>query len=1554
MTETSLTTTGTTTGATTGITANPIEDVLALSPLQQGLFSMAVLADNDYADGDPYVIAMAADIAGELDEPLLHRCADAMLVRHPNLRASFVHGDLSRPVQVVPARARVPWRTVTAAPDDVAELEAAERRRPFDLGHGPLIRFLLIALPQSRWRLVVVAHHIVIDGWSLPLFVGEMITLYQGGGALSALPPAPRPYRDYIGWLAARDTDAGRDLWRRHLHGLDDPTLLTPALTGAAAPQGIPRRTEVTLDAQATAALAGAARRRGVTLNTLVQISWATILSAFTDRADVTFGVTVSGRPGELAGVQNMVGLFINTVPLRVALDPAEPVGRQCVALQREAAALREHSYFPHAELRALGGVGELFDTLLVYENFPPGGVVGAAEFRAGGAVFRPAALESLSHFPVTIAAYLADGALTVLVETIDGALGPMAPDGLGERVLTTVQRMVDGWERPLREVSVLSDAEAAQARAQAAACDGSAPPDREGGVHTRFAEVAAAHPDAVALSWEAGGIGGQMSYADLDAAAERLAAALGGAAGPEVPVAINLARGPDYVVAMLAVLKAGAVIVPLDPGMPADRVADILEQSGAVTVIDRALLDEVRQQWVQQRVPGGLRPAPGGAERAAYMVFTSGTTGRPKGVIGTHRALLAYAEDHARTVLAPAAQRLGRPLRVAHAWSFTFDAAWQPLAALLAGHAVHVVGDDAQRDAEALVSVIERFELDMIDTTPSMFAQLNDAGLLTRVPLAVLALGGEAVGTPTWRLIRAECARTAMTAYNCYGPTETTVEAVVADIAAHPQPCIGGPTGPTAAHVLDSWLRPVPDGAAGELYLAGEQLTRGYLGRPAETAARYLADPARPGRRMYRTGDVVRRAPDGALQFLGRSDDQVKIRGFRVEPGEVAAVLHGHPDVRAAHVVARRHRGGARLIAYVAAGPSAPPAAELRALAGARLPRYMVPQHLVVVDELPLTPHGKVDESALAALDLGAEPATGPQTPTEELLAGLLGEVLETEHVDVTAEFLQLGLDSIAALSVVQAARRRGIEMRARLMLDCTTIRELAAALDAGHTGSTPAPLDDDRYGEVPAVPIMSWMYEAGGFRRFTQNMLIDLPAGVSADLLTAVLQGLLDRHDMLRSVLHHTADGYRLVTRAPGSVTAHSILRHVPDSGPQVLADEAPAALERIDPADGSMVQAVWFTGARTQLLLCVHHLATDVVSWYVILAALNQLAAQLASGETPSPAAEYTTYRHWARLLDARARTAEVADQRDYWATRLRGPDPVLGSRLPDPAVDTWGSLRVTDVTTEPAVTRRLLDGLDTAAGAGGAVELRDVLLAALAMAVASWRQRRGQPVDAGALIALESHGREDALLGPAVDTSATVGWFTSVFPVRLGAGRQALSVSDARADPRRTRGLVRSVTAEIAAVPNRGLDYGLLRYGRADPALVGAGHPQIEFNYIGRYDLSADRAGRDTGTAWSMNTEPAFNGVLPAASEPDLPLRYTFDVISVVSGSAAGPQLLTSWRWSERLTSAGEADELAALFNAAVEVLADGLAAGDTAVGDAAPGDGAAGDTVGGQP
>ncbi|MGB0972979.1 MAG: non-ribosomal peptide synthetase, partial [Mycobacterium sp.] len=670
-----------------------------------------------------------------------------------------------------------------------------------------------------------------------------------------------------------------------------------------------------------------------------------------------------------------------------------------------------------------------------------------------------------------------------------------------------TVTQLLASWHRRIGDIDVLMPGEGPELGEAGCAVS-------SGGFADRFADVAAANPDVIALSWS----GGQLSYRELDAAVENMAvrlAALG--VGPEVPAAVRVGRGPDYVVAMLAVLRVGGACVPLELDTPDDRVDVILRQTGATVVINEPMPP-------MPPMPGESRSSGPQIhlDQAAYIVFTSGTSGEPKGVIGTHRALLAYAQDHAERVLRPAASRLGRRLRVAHAWSFAFDAAWQPLAALLEGHSVQIIDERNRRDAEALTKILKAQRVDVLDTTPSMFGQLRTCGLLDDVPLAVLALGGEAVGPNAWTDIALACSSLDMDAFNCYGPTETTVEAVVAAISDHDSPMIGHPTRGMSAMVLDSRLRSVPDGAVGELYLAGEQLTRGYLHRPVETALRYVAMPG--GRRMYRTGDLVRRHPGRALQFLCRADDQVKVRGYRVEPAEIEAVLKSHPGVDDARVVSDAGPTGPRLVAFVAGAAAVP---ELRAMLRERLPRFMMPHRIVLVDDIPLTSNGKPDDTLLRARHTGSTQLSVPETETEKLLAQVFLELLGESVTDVDADVLELGLDSISALSVVQAVRRRGVPLRARMIAECATVRELAAAVDAspqggrGDAGGADGADGAESDQAIPLLPAGRWLYEYGDPRRLAQTTVLRLPAGVAVVQIQAMLNAVVAAHPILRCQL-------------------------------------------------------------------------------------------------------------------------------------------------------------------------------------------------------------------------------------------------------------------------------------------------------------------------------------------------------------------------------------------------------------------------------------------------
>jgi mycobactin peptide synthetase MbtF len=637
----------------------------------------------------------------------------------------------------------------------------------------------------------------------------------------------------------------------------------------------------------------------------------------------------------------------------------------------------------------------------------------------------------------------------------------------------------------------------------------------------------------------------------------------------------------------------------------------------------------------------------------------------------------------------------------------------------------------------------------------------------------------------------------------------------------------------------------------------------------------------------MYRTGDLVRRQPDGSLQYVGRADTQVKIRGHRVEPGEIAVVLESHPDVRHASVMVRERQGVPRLIAYVALVDSAS-VNELRRMLLARLPRYMVPQRIVVVDEIPLTPNAKLDEAALAALDstaLTQSRATEPETETESALTAVLTEILHVNGVDPDADFVELGLDSIMALSVVQAARRRGIALRARLILECASVRELAAAIDAEAAEVTrPTAYDESAGGPIPLLANAHWLYEFGEPRRLAQAEAIRLPDGVTGEQLRASLATIVAGHEVLRSRLDR-ASMTLCVDQSRDILTETTVFGDLRSA----VATQTAQAIEAIDPERGRLVTAAWLRPPTGQsvLVLAAHVLALDPVSWQVVLGELDATLHALMAGKTPAAIREQTGYRQWVRAMLSRA---ESLDSEPYWTMQLAGDDPELGRRRLAPASDRAAGLLVRTAMLDVDVTARLLKS---------GLPVFDILVAAASRMITRWRQQRGQPKPPP-LLALETHGRADALFDDAIDTAETVGLLSAIYPLRVDTD-----------DPRRVRDL-------LTAIPGDGVDYGLLRYLRRDTAgrLAAFDGPQLLLNYLGHAEVG--------GTSGLWLDRGLLNGVSPLP-EPDLAVRYELSLVATVLGDGEHQVLVTQWRALPDILSESDITALQRLWTGALEEL-----------------------------
>ncbi|MGM9331166.1 amino acid adenylation domain-containing protein [Streptomyces murinus] len=1350
------------------MTPSGLEDILPLTPMQEGL-----LFHSRYEqDGaDVYAVQHVFDVRGALDAARLRTAVRALLRRHPNLRAGFRQVDSGQTVQLIPRRVELPWEEsdLSSLPAAEAEAElvriaAKEHARRFDLAEPPLLRFSLVRLAAEHHRLIMTTHHILLDGWSTPILVRELTTLYGSHGDAAALPRVT-PYRQYLGWLAGQDRPAAEAAWREALAGLEQPTLLTPVDPTRAA--RMPERLTVELDEDRTAALADWARRQGVTMNTVLRAAWGLVLSRHTGQDDVVFGTVVAGRDPQLPGVEAMVGLFINMVPVRVALDPAQSLRSTVVRLQEEQTRLTVHHHLGLARIQQLAGTGDLFDTAMVFENYPWDET---GELPDTGPRIAPdlGRGRDATHYPLTLIA--APGRrLYLRLDYRDDLIDRDTAVGLLDRLTRALAAVTTDAERPTGRIDLLTDAE----RATLSAVPDQAP--RTAGATMPGLFEAAAHeaPDTPAVVCD----GATLTYRELNERANRLAHLLTARGmGPEHVVALALPRSADLVIAVLAVLKAGAAYLPLDPEYPHARLTHMVTDARPglllTTTATRAHLPAVPGTPVllldaadtSADLAGRPTRDPATAlapDHPAYVIYTSGSTGRPKGVVMPAGALLNLLEWHHEAVG-------GAPgTRTAQFTAISFDvSAQEVLSALLFGKTLVIPAEDVRRDAARFAAWLDEHRVEELFAPNLVLEALAEAAVeqgRTLPRLRTVAQAGEALTlSRTVRDFHRSVPGRAL--YNHYGPTEThvvTAHTLGDDPDDWPVSApIGRPIANSRAYVLGSGLQLVPPGVVGELYIAGAGMARGYLHRPDLTAERFVADPYAPGpgARMYRTGDLVRQSPDGVLEFLGRADHQVKIRGFRVEPGEIEAVLTGHPDIAQAAVLVREDDPGRpRLVAYVVARDTLRPD-DVREFTRDRLPEHMVPSAVVPLEDLPLTANGKLDRAALPAPE-SASGGSGraARTPQEQIVCDLFAQVLGLPRVGVDDDFFHLGGHSLLATRLIARIRAAfGVEIGLRTLFEVRTAGAVAARLDTA--GPARPALTRQRLPDPVPLSFAQrrlWFLHKmeGPSATYNIPLVLRLTGELDPEALRAAVDDVVARHDSLRTVFPETEGTPR--QHVLDSVTAEL-------SATEITETELPAALTAasrhlfdLSTEPPLHVELLRLAPDRHVLLLVLHHIAGDGWSLGPLASDLARAYTARVRGEVPGwsdLAVQYADYTLWQNELlgDQDDPESLFATQIDYWTRALADlPDQLtLPTDRPRPAVMSYRGDYVT-VDIDPALHQRLTD-LARSTGAS----LFMVLQAGLAALLT--RLGAGRDIPLGSPIAGRTDHRLDDLIGFFVNT------------------------------------------------------------------------------------------------------------------------------------------------------------------------------------------------------
>jgi len=1428
-----------------------------LSFAQERLWFLAQMEpDNPF-----YNMAGAVQVQGNLNIPVLEQALNEVVRRHEALRTAFrIIEDEARQVITDSVAITVDAIDLTALnavqqEDTLKILEAQEAHRVFDLEQTPLLRAVLVKLDDERYVLLMTLHHIVSDEWSLRLLIKEVGIYYEAfnSGNPSLEPELPIQYADFAVWQRGERYDKQIAYWKQYLEAAPTALELPTDRPRASVMSYRGANHEFKLSPETSAALIRLSRQADTTLFVVMMAAFTVLLSRCSGQDDICVGYPIANR--NRRDIENLIGFFVNTQVLRTDLSGNPTFTELLNRVRKNTLDAQNNQDLPFERLiEALKLERELnrtplFQTMLVYQNAPMDALsISELHFKLADANMNAA------KFDLTLNVSKSEDTLRCGFNYSTDLFDAATMVRMAEHLQQLLEGIVNCPDVPVSELPLLTLAERWQMLLDWNATEVGYPKNNY--IHQLFEAQAEKNPDAVAVVFKAQA----LSYAELNSKANRLAHYLRDhGVGPDVLVGICVERSVEMVVGLLGILKAGGAYLPLDPSYPQDRLEFMLRDVAPPIVLTQAGLLErhgfgsakvlcLDSDWPklanEMATNPGVKLRP---ENLAYCIYTSGSTGQPKGAGVPHQGILNRLQWMQQQY------RLDDGDCVLQKTPYSFDVSvWEFFWPLMTGAQLAVAKPDEHKDSLALIDTIMREQVSTIHFVPSMLqAFIDTPGVENCTSLKRVICSGEALPAD---LVSRFQQKLPAELHNLYGPTEASVDVSY-------WPClpgsaetaipIGRPIANITLYILDRQLNPVPVGTPGELHIGGIGLARGYLNRPELTAEKFIPNPYdQQGSRLYKTGDWVRYRPDGNIDYLGRIDHQVKIRGFRIELGEIEARLLEHPAIRETAVIAREDQpGDKRLAAYlVAAHEDSPDIEPLKAWLREALPEYMVPSVFVTLQSMPLSANGKLDRKRLPQPDrsgLSMPHYKHAQTPIEGILADIWRELLAVERVGRHDNFFELGGDSIMSIQVVSRARQAGVVISPKLLFQHQTVAALAlAAGQSQRISAEQGPVS----GKVPLTPIQQWFFEQnlGNPQHWNQALFLEVNSGLTADIVERAVKQLLIHHDALRMRFSRESGAWQ---QHMLKVETQAVFECIDLSGipaeQQATRLESAASIQqaRLHLSEGPLLRAAWFDlgeGKGSRVLIAIHHLVVDGVSWRILLEDLAVACRQLMSGQTPELPAKTTSFKQWSEQIVKQVSSGGLQLDKAYWLDARRNPVLVLPVDRPGGGNKVAMEEEVT-VTLTDAETRALLQDVP------GAYRTRidEVLLTALTLTLRDWMCCESVLID------LEGHGRED-IVGE-LDVSRTVGWFTTVYPALLSIADHA-SLGDA----------LKSVKEQLRAIPINGMSYGLLRYVAQDAEFI-AQQPkaQIMFNYLGQLDtvMAADAPFVPSREATGLSCDPA---------------------------------------------------------------------------------------------